>query len=134
MPYGDIDLQRSNTQEVFDYVINHLRQQGKQSTSKANGCEYRTDEGLACAVGCLIPNDKYESWIEGKPIDDLIWDYKHESGMIYHLSILKSLQQFHDTSTTWIDYTGSKPYAEFEAGAERLARRFNLVLAPRLPQ
>lgn len=51
-------------QKTFDKVAIHLRKQGKAATVGA-GCMYRTDEGLKCAVGCLIPDELYDARIEG---------------------------------------------------------------------
>lgn len=50
-------------QETFDKVVAHLAQQKRPATPKeqplAHGANnmYRTPEGLACAVGCLLPDD-----------------------------------------------------------------------------
>ena len=52
-------------QEVFDFVVNHLRTQGKQAVDRDGDCQYCTPDGLKCAVGCLIPDDKYDPCIEG---------------------------------------------------------------------
>ena len=55
-----------NIQETFDEVANHLIQQGKQSQSDIfHGCAYRSKDGLACAVGCLIDDKFYTEDIEG---------------------------------------------------------------------
>lgn len=56
-------------QEVFDTVANHLLTQMEKSTRKLpyasiervvmGACAYRGDGGLKCAVGVLIPDEKY---------------------------------------------------------------------------
>lgn len=50
-------------QEIFDTVLAHLRKQGKAS-SAGGACMYRGPGGTACAVGCLIPDELYDSLIE----------------------------------------------------------------------
>lgn len=57
--------------EVFDKVKTHLlAQNAKAERTKPewNGemaCAYRGVNGLSCAVGCLIADDKYDPAIEG---------------------------------------------------------------------
>lgn len=47
-------------QQIFDKVVNHLRTQGRAAHApNGTGCMYRNDEGLSCAVGCLIPDSHY---------------------------------------------------------------------------
>lgn len=59
-------------QEVFDRVATHLLKQNRKSTKEDlsnpgadSRCMYRGVNGLQCAVGCLIPDDKYEERFEG---------------------------------------------------------------------
>ena len=56
-------------QEIFDKVYRHLLTQNAKSMrfGLRNGkqCAYRGDDGLKCAIGCLIPDDKYDPIIEG---------------------------------------------------------------------
>lgn len=51
-------------QQVFDKVVTHLLAQGEASTA-GRGCAYRGRNGLMCAVGCLIPDEMYNSEMEG---------------------------------------------------------------------
>ena len=60
-------------QEIFDTIVAHLRNQGKKaangSTVEGRGqlqCKYRSDDGLKCAVGYLIPDDRYAKEMEGQ--------------------------------------------------------------------
>lgn len=56
-----------NNQELFDKVAKHLlTQKAKSFDSQRERCMYRGPGGLCCAIGCLIPNEKYEPWLEGK--------------------------------------------------------------------
>jgi hypothetical protein len=48
-----------NAQEIFDKVARHLLKQNAQAkTSDGYGCMYRTVDGLACAVGCLLTDEE----------------------------------------------------------------------------
>lgn len=61
-----------NRQEVFDKVANHLINQSAKSINvseyalSGNGCAYRGNNGMKCAVGCLIPDERYSPKMEGK--------------------------------------------------------------------
>jgi len=54
-----------NRQEIFDKISKHLLTQNLRS---ANGrrCYYRSPEGLKCALGALIPDEKYDQKLEGQ--------------------------------------------------------------------
>jgi len=54
-------------QGIFEASLAHLRKQGRTTKSRTTGCLYRSPEGLMCAIGPLIPNDKYSPWMEGRP-------------------------------------------------------------------
>lgn len=51
-------------QTIFDQVTEHLLTQQRQSTLDGT-CQYRTAEGLTCAVGCLIDEAHYNDRLEG---------------------------------------------------------------------
>jgi hypothetical protein len=55
-------------QVVFDKVAAHLLSQGEKSLRPGVGCAYKTDDGLKCAVGCLIEPQHYKVSIEGESI------------------------------------------------------------------
>jgi len=58
-------------QQVYDTVASHLLAQRKPARITLKSivqCAYRTDQGLKCAIGCLIPDDKYDPKMEGKDI------------------------------------------------------------------
>lgn len=74
-------------QEIFTKVVQHLRQQGKPAKRGAQ-CAYRGDGGTMCAVGCLIPDEHYNSSFEGMSIK-----YK---------PIILLLQDLYPTIDTWL--------------------------------
>lgn len=56
-----------NKQEIFDKVVRHLYAQGKPAMNGAN-CRYRSNDGLSCAVGCLIPDSCYDPGMENQTV------------------------------------------------------------------
>lgn len=53
-------------QELFDRISKHLLNQNERSIEHISGvCRYRGDNGLKCAVGAIIPDEKYSGHIEG---------------------------------------------------------------------
>jgi len=97
-------------QEIFDKAAIHLLTQGKPAvTPDRNKCKYRTDEGLKCAVGGLIPDDLYDSRIEGAavvdcymadplPRDNILREILTKIGIQGKgFTLLKNLQSIHDT-------------------------------------
>ncbi len=54
-------------QDVFNVVYPHaLKQQAQAATN--DGCVYRTDSGLKCFIGALIPDGLYDPKLEGVAI------------------------------------------------------------------
>ena len=84
-------------QEIFTKVKNHLLTQNRRALQRLV-CRYRTDEGLKCAIGCLIPDDVYTRNIEHKTVDLLClgvvkdFDYLKQ----FDKSFLRRLQVIHD--------------------------------------
>lgn len=62
-----------NKQEIFDTVVNHLRQQGKRAYNDSEQmCMYRGPDGTKCAAGVFITDEEYRPDLEGKTITALI--------------------------------------------------------------
>ena len=90
-------------QKIFNKVTNHLLTQKRQC--KKNGeCQYRGKDGLACAIGCLIPNKYYQrEWDEyATSIHDILSEYSPKNVFGQFLSqdvtsdFLGGLQEIHD--------------------------------------
>jgi hypothetical protein len=47
-------------QQIFNKVAMHLAKQGKKAMSRTGFCRNYTEEGLRCAVGCLMPIRHYK--------------------------------------------------------------------------
>lgn len=96
-------------QELFDRVAEHLLTQGKQA-KQGTTCVYRAPDGSKCAIGCLIPDEKYipefedvnfsdnsdpTDWEEYKALLDLA---KATGTTERQFSLARELQQCHDQS------------------------------------
>lgn len=87
-------------QETFDIVARHLLTQRKRSTKNPDAtgyCRYRGANGLKCAAGVLIPDDRYVEDMEGEPADyHIVARVLSELG--HDLDLCMSLQMLHDNS------------------------------------
>jgi len=97
--------------EIFNYVVDHLRRQGKASKlTESCGdqiCAYRGDGGTMCAVGALITDDEYqESW-ECCGIHTLLKEFILPNSLLGrllpHEEMLGCLQHFHDDKLSYED-------------------------------
>lgn len=109
--YG-LNLSTATEQEVFDHVVGHLRQQGKQCKlgPVSESCAYRNAAGEACAAGCLIFDKDYEAAIEaGKKLEQEPWSWIHDKlGLTYgaHIELVSRLQTIHDA----LEYDSNSDY------------------------
>lgn len=121
-----------NAQEVFDKVVNHLRQQGKKSqglvSSSRNAgdtfCMYRNPEGLKCAVGALIEEDEYSPSFELHLLCELLRMELPDSlreRLAGNYNLIVELQEIHDHSS--VEY--------WENAFKRLAEHENLNYTPK---
>lgn len=91
--------------DVFRYVSNHLlRQNHKCQEKDMLDCLYKSesDDGLMCAVGCLISDINYNFGLEYKNVDDpLILEALGKSMPKWNINIkmLTRLQNVHDTTS-----------------------------------
>lgn len=102
---------RSDRSEIFNYVIDHLRRQGKKSLMRDRPvfgpgfCSYRGDGGTMCAIGALITDDEYDNAWEGQGIDRILKNWRLNSTLhaciSQHEEMLLDLQTFHDE---WLIY------------------------------
>ena len=92
-----------NRQMIYDMVRDHLMNQGKRAAQwrpllKKVECRYRGSNGTMCAIGCLIPDEKYDPSFEGRgvtglPLDALVFaGVKDRSDVRF----LEDLQDIHD--------------------------------------
>lgn len=92
-------LPNYTTQQVFDYVANHLLSQGEKCEDFDDYmnpvCVYKNEVNQRCAAGCLIGTGEYSRTFEGKD-----WDTLVELKIVPtdHLRLITALQKVHDTS------------------------------------
>ena len=119
-----------NIQEIFNKSVTHLNKQGKRAASydengEYEGCKYRTDDGLSCAIGCLLDDEM------AKRLDGLSKIGVNVGSLIrYHDNLpkwmnkdnkdfLMKLQDCHDTA--------SKDFlTEFNSNAVKLGNYYGL--------
>ena len=100
-------------QQIFNRVGKHLLTQLEQAVrhttrgphmKQAVSCQYRTKEGLTCAVGCLIPARYHRHKMEGGCLSDVLHSYtmppQLERTLLAHgydlITLLRDLQASHD--------------------------------------
>lgn len=112
-------------QKLFDIVKSHLLTQMKKSVGKDGKPAYRGLNGLKCAIGCLIPDSKYNKIMEGGLLTWYSWHHKDrivlraigQAGASNPtIALLISLQRLHDLS---------HPVA-WENGLRLLAKKYQL--------
>lgn len=59
-------------QEIFNTVATHLLKQNRQCQDPIGCRYYDPSTGNKCAVGCLIPADRYHCRLEGHSIESII--------------------------------------------------------------
>ena len=117
-----------NKQEMFDKVSTHLFTQGeramlpKEAQSDefpAGLCAYRAPNGFKCAVGCMIPDEKYDPKMEGVCADSVIQEYHLESYIPFG-DLTRDLQDTHDHSLNWATTESMKHALRYVADRHEL--------------
>lgn len=96
-------------QEIFNKVATHLLTQNKKAMRPSvmgSGCVYKTDAGLRCAIGCLIPDEHPGLDFDGD-VGELVLahgDLKELFDWRNNVVLLEALQVVHDEQqpSTWI--------------------------------
>lgn len=130
----------STAQEVFDYVANHLRKQGRPSlrpkvnkNDSASACAYRGMNGLTCAVGCLMTDAEYQEEFEGDSIHTLVScsmivkEDEKDTFWQRHLDLLSALQTVHDSGLILLS-NGEYASEDLEGALRKVAEKFNLTI------
>lgn len=101
-------------QEIFDRVVSALREQGEPCVNEHRNCVYRNSDGLKCAAGHLIPDDKYDPSFENtavgsfsdnneyNKVTQLFFDMDYNNDNIELVSQLQSIHDEYDFYT-WED-------------------------------
>lgn len=101
-------MKTPTSQQIFNKVATHLLTQKKKSLKKKSlkktrgadddACLYRGPGGLKCAIGCLIPDSKYDECMENKIVKDILLNYPELRPYLgANESLLEDLQAIHDT-------------------------------------
>ena len=96
-------------QEIFNRVWAHLNKQGHQAFGKYGSCQYRTSNGDACAVGCLL-DDATATLFDAKPNPNIADIFKSTPDLVPtelhpHIAFLDNLQNIHDRKYVGMDGT-----------------------------
>lgn len=84
-------------QEAFDKVWEHFVVEGKPPAMHDWECRYRMSDGRRCAIGVLIPDERYEEGFEGEsPLSSRLRPLLGELLPGVPPSVLESLQMCHD--------------------------------------
>ncbi len=108
-------------QDLFNTVYRHLLTQGQKAfitlTHGSESCKYRTADGRKCAIGCLIPDNRYSPTLEGKRA---YAEIVREAAGITHdqLDLASALQDVHDYHEP----------VEWKEQLAQVARRYNLLM------
>lgn len=94
-------LPSKTAQEVFDYIVKHLRKQNKKAIGdeiSSYSCVYRkenpeTHEIVTCAAGCLIAPEEYRKNFEG-----ISWGALTQRNLVpnTYRNLIINLQNIHD--------------------------------------
>lgn len=113
---------KNNLQEIFNRAVGGVVAQGKPSVNNYGLCHYRTEDGLKCAVGQLIPDDEYDPEFD---IRATTTNYRVVSHIADKLGaspeFLLDLQDAHDASHRDHNFVES-----FIDAANRVARKYDL--------
>lgn len=86
-------------QELYNRVKTHLLAQNDKALDHLAQCAYYAADGKKCAIGCLIPTDKYDPRFENKSLCSFGWgdDILAAAGLTSDQKYLaKRLQNIHD--------------------------------------
>lgn len=105
---------------VYYHVAKHLLNQNEKSTNVLGQMAYRGMDGRKCAIGCLLPDELYGSFMEGVAVNS-----NGMMGVMSHLGLaldalvmrlLEDLQRVHD----WL------PVSEWKAALQDIGREHRL--------
>ena len=105
------NLHEHTAQEVFDFVVGKVLEQGCKSVHcetnfAAVSCMYRGNNGNKCAFGHLIADEDYRPAMENKTALTVFRNYQIMLGWKLigenpaHLGLVMGLQQAHDDSSS----------------------------------
>lgn len=90
-----------SNQQIFDYVVTKLAEQGRPAIGATGLCQYRGKNGCKCAVGWLISDHDYDPVWEEKGHGMTFSTDSPQKLMIekgYSIDLLTCLQDAHDSA------------------------------------
>ncbi len=88
-----LNIDNYSKQEIFDFVVNKLLDQGHGSTDERGRCMYRADNGSRCAIGWLMP----DTWVAKEDFCYTGTLKKYDVRVsVEQLFFLEDLQRAHD--------------------------------------
>lgn len=119
-------LAQATAQEIFDQSVKGVLAQGVPAV-QGGCCQYRTDDGLACAVGMLLSDEDIE-YLNGASDSKFIgsWGWLVRYGAVppENEKLIAALQRAHDIAAIAPDLFRS----DFLYMARKVAKRFNLEM------
>ncbi len=125
------DMRYMTNQDIFDRVwAVCIVQQGGRRSYEGASCRYRSSDGRRCAVGALIPDDRYTAEIEGSTVASA--QREEDPGDSELLTILRAVVGTDVTTHALLaalqgDHDGASPMLDMAARFRITARAFGLV-------
>lgn len=109
-------------QEAFDIAVAGLAAQNFEASVEAprSKCVFRGAGGKKCAIGHLIPDERYISKFEDTSLDTVL----RASGITLEYNFARTLQRAHDTASSPIIVNKDT----MKDNLRRVAKMFDLVL------
>lgn len=95
-------------QEIFTFVIESLKAQGKRAIDTDGKCRLRGEGGTKCAVGFLIPDSEYSPELD---TDDFLCSEKTKNfpEISENRPLMNDLMMLHDMELHWDFPSSEKP-------------------------
>ena len=91
-------MKKLTKQDIFNIVANGMLKQGKKSEDRgSSSCLYRGPNGLKCAIGMLMPDNLYDSIMEGQSASESdVMKTLNVPNTVAFADFLDNLQGVHD--------------------------------------
>lgn len=114
-------------EQIINKSYQHLIKQGHRAVNDNGNCLYRTAEGEACGVGCLLSDEVAQSWdahfeSEDSSISTIIATQEVPDWIKDNKDLLVSIQTIHDNTIT-MDW-----YVDITKRYTRLAQQYEVTL------
>ena len=122
------DFNDMTSQELFEFIVKGLFQQGRQCIDEDGTCYYRGDEsgledlkGLKCGVGMVIRDEDYLPTLELNEFKDLLYSCRigaspNQSYLDKNREMLQYIQDIHDNKRNWLSEESLKAAFRLCAG------------------